>query len=212
MLMLVSDSNDMQNLERFKQTYGLRDCDVILIPYGSRVYQTHSVKSDYDYIAIVLENRRADTGTEYNYDDLNVQVYNRRDFQDQLNQHKIHALEAWFHPDKQLSCDFQFKLRLSLLRDSISGKSSHSFVKAKKKIEVEHDYLIGWKSLFHSLRILNFGIQIASFGDISDFGSTNMYWEEIINEKLTDWSLLHERYKPVYNAFATEFRKLAPKE
>ena len=79
MLRLVSDSNDMQNLERFKQTYGLRDCDVILIPYGSRVYQTHSVKSDYDYIAIVLENRRADTGTEYNYDDLNVQVYNRRD-------------------------------------------------------------------------------------------------------------------------------------
>ena len=203
---------DTSKFEHFRNCYGLREQDVIFVPYGSRVYGTARKNSDEDYIAIVPENRKADTGTEYSHNNIDIHIYNRRDFQDQLNRHKIHALEAWFHPDKQLSCDFQFELRLPLLRHSLGEKASHSFVKAKKKIEVEHDYLIGWKSLFHSLRIFHFGIQIASFGAISDFGSANVYWDEIINEKLTDWSLLHERYKPVYNEFATEFRKLAPKE
>ena len=202
----------MPDLERFKNTYGLRDSDVILIPYGSRVYGTHTAKSDYDYIAVVPENRRADTGTEYNYDDLNIHIYNRRDFQDQLNHHKIHTLEAFFHPDNKLSCDFQFELQLPLLRDSISGKSSHSFVKAKKKIEVERDFYIGWKSLFHSLRILNFGLQIATKGKIFDYGLANAFWTEIIEAKETDWSVLKERYQPIYNGLATEFRKHAPKE
>lgn len=210
-LRLGSDKHDMPDLERFKQTYGLRDCDVMLIPYGSRVYQTHMAQSDYDYIAIVPENRRADTGTEYNYDDLNVHIYNRYDFQEQLNRHKIHAMEAYFHPEFT-DRTFKWKLVLPILRDSISGKSSHSFVKAKKKISVEHDFYIGWKSLFHSLRIVMFGTQIASKGKIFDYSAANKHWAEIIETKEIDWAVLKEKYQPIYNELATEFRKLAPKD
>jgi hypothetical protein len=201
----------MNKFERFRNCYGLREQDVIFVPYGSRVYGTARANSDEDYMAIVPENRKADTGAEYDHNNVNIHIYNRRDFQDQLKRHKIHALEAWYHPERPLEGEFQFRVHHPTLRHSLSQKASHSFVKAKKKIEVEHDYLIGWKSLFHSLRILDFGIQIAREGCIR-FNSANEYWNQIINEKQTDWELLQERYKPVYNAAATEFRKLAPKE
>ena len=201
----------MTDLEYFKATYGLRDCDVLIIPYGSRVYGTHNDNSDYDYMAIVPANRRANTGEEYRKNVTNVHIYNRYDFQQQLEQHKIHALEGYYLPDALIKSQFNFKLDLGKLRHELSAKSSHSFVKSKKKIEVEKDYYIGWKSLFHSLRILNFGIQIATFGKIKDYGAINQYWFDIRDAQQYNWDYFKQKYQPIYNQLATEFRKAAPK-
>lgn len=202
----------MNAIEYFKAAYGLRDQDVILVPYGSRVYGTHSDKSDYDYIAIVPENRRADTGTEYFHDDTNIHIYNRYDFQDQLRRHKIHTLEAYFLPDGLVRSQFEFRLDPVVLRHELSAKASNSFVKAKKKIEKEKDYYIGWKSLFHSLRILNFGAQIATTGKIENYGAMNQIWLDILAAQAYNWVYFKEKYQPEYNRLATEFKKLAPKE
>lgn len=201
----------MNGVDYFKATYGLSDKDTILVPYGSRVYGTHSDKSDYDYMAIVPENRRADTGTEFRHDNVNIHIYNKRDWQQQLDLHKIHTLEGYFHPDGQVKTRFKFKLNLGSLRNELSAKASHSFVKAKKKIEVEKDFFIGWKSLFHSLRILNFGKQIADHGEIRDFGAANQFWFDILNDPHYDWAYFKAKYQPIYNDLATEFRKVAPK-
>lgn len=200
----------MDDIEYFKATYGLRDQDVLLIPYGSRVYGTHKDDSDYDYIAVVPENRRADTGTEFCRNKVNVHIYNRRDFQDQLHRHKIHALEAYFLPDRPCA-GFEFRLDLGTLRSSLSEKASHSFVKAKKKIAVERDFYAGWKSLFHSLRILTFGVQIATAGRIIDYSAANAHWFAIREAQQYNWDYFQGKYQPVYNALATEFRKVAPK-
>lgn len=201
----------MDGLEYFKATYGLRDQDVIFFPYGSRVYGTHSEKSDYDYMAVVPANRRADTGEEFRHGDVNIHIYNRRDWQDQLNRHKIHTLEAYFLPDSACPKEFRLALDLAILRHELSAKSSHSFVKAKKKIEVEKDFYIGWKSLFHSLRILIFGIQIAKQGKIEDYAAANHHWFEILHNPRYEWAYYKEKYQPIYNELATEFRKAAPK-
>ena len=101
---------------------------------------------------------------------------------------------------------------MSELRTTISEKASHSFVKAKKKIDKEHDYYVGWKSLFHSLRILNFGIQVASKGKIYDYSAANPIWFEIRDAQRYTWDYFKDKYQPVYNELATEFKKLAPKE
>lgn len=201
----------MDGLEYFKARYGLRDSDVIFFPYGSRVYGTDSEKSDYDYQAVVPANRRADTGEEFVHGNVNVHIYNRHDWQDQLRRHKIHVLEAYYLPDGICRREFPFTLDLAQLRHSLSEKASHSFVKAKKKIEKEKDFYIGWKSLFHSLRILNFGIQIASKGKIEDYSAANHFWFDILNAGQYDWSYFKEKYQSVYNELATEFRKAAPK-
>lgn len=195
----------------FKATYGLREEDVVLFPYGSRVYGTASEKSDYDYLAVIPENRRADTGTEFRHDEVNIHMFNRRDWQQQLDLHKIHALEAYFLPDGLCRQKFLFQLDLGKLRSELSEKASNSFVKAKKKIEKEKDFYIGWKSLFHSLRILDFGIQIATKGKIENYGSANHLWVQIRDSQQYQWDYFKTTYQPVYNDLASEFRKVAPK-
>lgn len=201
----------MTDIEYFRATYGLRECDVVLIPYGSRVYGTHREDSDYDYIGLVPANRMVDTGTEYRWNTLNVHIYNRYDFQKQLERHKIHTLEAYYLPNSCVPKEFKFELDLPKLRVEVAEKASHSFVKARKKIDKEHDFYVGFKSLFHSLRILNFGIQIASKGKI-DYTAANKYWFEIRDAGEYNWDYYKNKYQPVYNELATEFRKLAPKE
>jgi predicted nucleotidyltransferase len=202
----------MDDFEYFKATYGLRDEDVVFVPYGSRIYGTNRPDSDYDYMAIVPANRRADTGTEYNRGNTNIHIYNRYDFQQQLNLHKVHALEGYFLPDGVLRKMFQFKLQLPQLREAFSEKASNSWVKAKKKIDKEKDFYIGWKSLFHSLRILIFGAQIAKDGQITDYSAANQIWFDVLNAQQYNWDFFKQKYQPEYNRLATEFRKLAPKE
>lgn len=193
----------MIGIDIFKDKYNL--INPLIFSYGSRVYGTQSEKSDWDFIAIASNGN---TGEEYRHDNVNVHIYNTKDWENQLNDHKIHTLEVQFLPDKK---PFSFKLNLQTLRHSLGEKASHSFVKAKKKIEVEKDYYVGWKSLFHSLRILNFGIQIATKGKIVDYGSANHYWFEILNSQMYDWNWFKEKYQPIYNNLSTEFRKVAPK-
>lgn len=179
----------------------------LLIPYGSRVYGTHKEDSDFDYIAIVADNGDIVTGTEYAHDNINIHVYKEQNFKDQLRDHKIHALEAYY-----LQCvAYGHKLDLVKLRHELSEKASNSFVKAKKKIDKEKDFYVGWKSLFHSLRILTFGTRIALENRI-DYSEANHYWFEIRDAQQYNWAYFKEKYQPVYNSLATEFRKLAPKE
>ncbi len=194
----------------FLTTYRLKRQDVLFVPYGSRVYGTASKDSDEDYIVIVPNSHK--TGEEYWKDNVNVHIFNKRDFQEQLNNHKIHALEAYFLPYSGVDKQFSFALDLSKLRSEISAKASNSFVKAKKKLEVEKDYYLGWKSLFHSLRILVFGKQIASEGKFSNYSAANRYWLEIRDAQQYNWQYFKDMYQPVYNNLATEFRKVAPKE
>jgi hypothetical protein len=202
----------MTGLEYFKTQYGLRDQSVLLFPYGSRVYGTASDKSDQDYMAVILDKRNSvQTGEEYRHGDTNIHIYTRNDWQYQLNQHKIHTLEAYYLPDGICRSQFNLKLDIKQLRSALSEKASHSFVKAKKKIEKEKDFYIGWKSLFHSLRILTFGTQIAQMGKIENYGAANHYWFDILNDPHYEWAYYEDKYKPIYNELATGFRKVAPK-
>ena len=199
-------------IEHFKENYNLSDQAVLIFPYGSRVYGTaNEEKSDYDYLAVIFGKSIAKTGEEYKHGNTNVHIFEQRDWQHQLDDHKIHTLEAYFLPDGICRSRFRLKLKTNTLRHTLSEKASHSFVKAKKKIDKEKDFYIGWKSLFHSLRILNFGIQIAVTGSINDYSAANHYWFDLLHNPQYEWYALEEKYKPIYNELATKFRRAAPK-
>lgn len=200
-----------RSISLFENEFNLNGNDYYLIPYGSRVYKTNEELSDYDFIVIIKSDEVIYDDIEKNYDKINIHVYDSRTFQIKLNEHKIFALETYFHTSNDLQHIFNFDLNLELLRKEISSVSSNSFVKAKKKIEVEQDYYIGWKSLFHSLRIIMFGIQIASEGSIYDYSQANNYWLDIIRKKSYEWKPLKSKYQPIKNSLLTEFRKIAPK-
>jgi predicted nucleotidyltransferase len=185
--------------------------DVVAVyPYGSRVYGTARKNSDYDYIVVTKKK----TNEQYSDNLININFYTPDEHQQRLNEHEISALECYFLPDDLIiknTYNFVFKLDLVKLRHALAAKSSNSWVKAKKKLTVEKDYDLdlGRKSLFHSMRIIDYGKQIATFGKIVDYGSCNDLFQEIMN--CYSWTDMFNQYKEKYNLMCSEFRVLAPK-
>lgn len=189
---------------------------IAIYPYGSRVYGTDRPNSDWDYVQVEADA----TNEEMTHGNLNIKKISPAHFQEMLSNHHITALECYFLPEDKVKklpeTSWGFKLDLFKLRSSISEKASHSWVKAKKKLESPYDWAIdererGKKSLFHSFRILNFGIQIARDGKISDYSGANNFYHEIISMDSVYWEDYQTAFKQRHNELSTEFKKLAPK-
>jgi hypothetical protein len=87
----------------------------------------------------------------------------------------------------------------------------NSWVKASKKLTVENELYKAKKSLFHSFRIMMFGIQIAKFGKIVDYKEANGIWDEIKGIEATNWLHYYDKYKKMWNATKSAFKVVAPK-
>jgi len=182
--------------------------------YGSRVYGVANDKSDYDYIIVSdtpvneVEYRFKDgNNIEYNFHVLSVDYFQKRL---DLNEPEIIECLLWSKKQPILETkEFVIKIDFSKYRHSVSHISSNSYVKAKKKIEVEDECYIGQKSLYHSLRIPMYAIQVLKYNDIVDWQCANEYWDDIM--KLSTWEELKAKYKPIHNYIMSEFRKLCPK-
>ena len=201
-----------------------------IIPYGSQVYKNKKTE-DFDFIVIV-DSPFAEK-TIHNRSDIDITMVDQHTFFEQCNLNYVRAIETLFTPDniKNYFCDESFKSEIFLLRKNVinpsymrsqfSQKTSNSYVKAKKKIILndDYDYMVSLKSLWHSIRILDFGKQLLEKGEIN-FHSMNDLYKEIAEdyqnfhyeEKEVMWNKLHEKYKPIFNQKHSEFKKLCPKE
>jgi len=188
---------------------------ITITPYGSKVYGTTTEKSDLDFVVI-----HSGTNDElYTSDLIDVHFISLNTFKELLDKHDIMALEVYYwnkqHVPKSKILDLvEFKLDKVKLRKSISAIVNNSWVKAKKKMTLpEENSYIGLKSLFHSFRILDFGIQLAKSNKIN-FSSKNQFWEELkeLWSATQEWDNFYKQYKQEHNHLMTEFRKVAPKE
>jgi hypothetical protein len=168
--------------------------------FGSYVYN-QSKALDIDVCLI-------DDNLDTSYSQFDTQTIKIDDFKYLLSQCDIKSLECLFSPHTNLPPELIDYVNWDNLRSSISQKASHSFVKAKKKF-IDKEIYIGQKSLFHSLRILMFGIQLSKHHKIVDFSEANIYFDDIMNTD--DWNKLNLKYKPIFNRLNTEFRKVCPK-
>jgi len=190
--------------------------------YGSINYNTQTESSDVDYIIVYdqLIDVSDTLHTKIGNMSLDATLISPEHFKYLLHIHSIDSLECMFIPykhkfEREL---FNIKIDKKTLRRSISSISSNSWVKAKKKL-IQGDNLIGYKSLFHSLRIVDFGIQLAKNGKISSF--TKPYsdilkyntYSDLLNEIKTfkDWESLLKKYIKTYNNLRSEFKIYAPK-
>ena len=194
-------------LKLLKEELGINPSRVFCIyPFGSRCYNTATENSDYDFVIIV--KNCAET-TEYNLGDINIHIETPKYFREKLNWSDPKYIECilW---DEPLLKKINHKLVINepKFRHAISHISSNSWVKAKKKI-YQGDVYIGQKSLFHSLRIPMFAIQIMKNGNIVDWECANHYWEDI--KTIKGWDILKKKYQPIKNEIMTEFRKLCNK-
>jgi hypothetical protein len=178
--------------------------------YGSRVYGTNRNNSDYDYIFVVKQRMNE----QYSDNQINVNFFTLDGHKQRIEDHEISALECVFL-DKMFilkeTIQIPFKLDISKLRHSLSRKSSNSWVKCKKKLTIPEDYDLdlGRKSMFHSFRILNFGIQIATMGRIVKYDDANLIYDNIM--KHYDWNELFDEFKKEYNVWCSNFRSVTHK-
>ena len=182
--------------------------------YGSLLYNNLNEKSDLDYCIVVGEHTISDEYIQIELEDLDFHLMTEKHYKKLLKEHDIMALEMYYQKNPILKFEVDFTLDKVQLRNSISKVVSNSYVKAKKKMELPNeDSYIGLKSLFHSFRILDFGIQIAKNGEISNF-NYELTFENITPEQSANSASLEWKNwkftKPYLNAMKTEFRLLAP--
>lgn len=185
--------------------------------YGSQVYGTATAESDYDLQIILPDNiaKKADWKNKLKQWNLDLHVWSQSDFQQALDDHRVYALECYYTPVQKVlrnNLKLDFKLNKSMLRSSFSQVASNSWVKAKKKLIVEADYNehIAKKSIFHSFRILDFGIQLAKYGCIVKYHSMNDVLAEI-NQLPSDWDMINATFRERHNNLSSQFREVCPK-
>ena len=231
------ESHDSTTLDiNFKN---IKDHIILVVPRGSSVYGTNNSISDKDFIVIVndfcylgnhqmCEYSETIDGIKYDY-----QIIKESRWIEMIHDHDIVAIEVLYLPEhnKSLFKDVikfntyaeivaflkyyrsYFVLDPWTLRKSLSKVSSNSWVKCKKKLTIEKDYnlYIAQKSLFHSLRILMFAIDILTTNSINFHGS-NYILDEIKSIKNPTWEKYNERFHELHNKLQSELRKLAPKK
>ena len=142
--------------------------------YGSRVYGTSTEESDFDYILVLSDDydRTAifdfSEDNQVEYDRTQCTIYTNTEFKDRLSNCDVSALECYFLPDKfreKENIKYNIEINRELVYRNFSQVASNSWVKCKKKLEKEHDYRVGKKSLWHSLRILFFVRQILNWSE-----------------------------------------------
>ena len=179
--------------------------------YGSIVYGTYvEGKSDRDYIVIVPDDYELDID-QIERDNCHYNIFRASAWQEKLNNNEVDAMEVFFMPKRHVVKEtvyFQTKIDPSKIREQFSRTASNSWVKCKKKLVVEESFnpRVGKKSLWHSLRIIEFGTQILLTGKINDYGCMNHLYDAIVNNEHNDWEYYQHYYQPIYNAKKTRFR------
>lgn len=210
----------------------MKDLDKHIIcsfPYGSATYGIKPTEySDVDIVAIVDDS--VDFSAYYNeiYEEktsrdgieIDTQYIKESNFIKMVKNHHIIALESMWLPKEMIYGEYKyaqyFDLDLWKLRQTISSIVSNAWAKCHKKLTVEKDYDFyrGLKSLFHCLRLLDFGIQIATEGKIVNYASANHYWIDLWEKDIVPshkWEDYKAKYQPELNRLKSEFVKLCPK-
>lgn len=198
--------------------------------YGSMIYgSTRGYESDWDLIVVVdrkddvtISSRSSALAREYfklSHTKFDINIYTEEEFLRGLEGMEISFLECVNNVRAHSSTGTLIygklhnmpKIHLPTLRDSISRKASNSWVKAKKKLTLEADYapIIGKKSAWHAIRIIDFGIQLATTGKIHNVTSKTIEFFDMMD--CETWEEIDEKFRPLYNSLSTEFRKVAPK-
>ena len=165
--------------------------------YGSRVYGTNHPGSDYDFrvIACSLDREKELRDSKYN-----IHINTPDKFQDDLYNYRAVNLECIYAPSfavvkEDISYRESFKINPAKLKKAFLSQSHDAWHKGKIKL-LDMDIERGLKSIFHSMRILIFGLQILEHGEIIDFSEANDYWAEIDGCDQFKWNYWKDNFLP----------------
>lgn len=188
--------------------------DVIgMFRYGSQVYGTADENSDHDYI-IVMKGAMLDNGAFRNNaisnEDWSIQgvVYSRGGFLNAINSYEIAALECLSLDDSNIivskwpfkSTNWNTKEMVKAIIRKASDSRHLSNMQSKNG-----DKERAIRSMFHSLRILKFGLQLKEHQKIVNFQECNEMYKEFKNMNPEDFD--SRDYFPQFDKLLIELRK-----
>lgn len=185
--------------------------------FGSHVYGTVNDSSDKDYIVIVKEYT---IGSTYKSDDIDLDIYDEITWNNMLLNNDVRAIETLYVEPiyNNILHNTNIEIIPSKLRKSFSTVYSGAWIKGKKKLIVASDYnkKLAIKSIFHSLRIVDFGLQIIQHNKIYDYSSMNYVLDDLYNlaeqyERVELWDKINSKYLGLFKTKKSVFKKLAPK-
>ena len=164
--------------------------------YGSRIYGTYEEGSDYDVLVVASS---LDRHREIKEDKYNIHIHTPDKFNDDLWKYRMVNMECIYAPSfakLQERMDFsKFTPDKNKLKKYVLTQSHDSWMKGKMKLR-EGDIVRGTKSIFHSLRMLLFGLQILEHGEIIDFSEANYYWQEVSEGDHCEWEYFKDKFLP----------------
>lgn len=183
--------------------------------WGSRVYQTSTKSSDWDYIAVVPDDFPKEPD-QYEFGNRTYNIEHESEWIEKLKRNSVEVLECisltpQFITKKTKSYPFIFNSDGAYA--AISERASTAWVKGKKKLTIEKDFdwRSGKKSIWHSLRLYMFGTQCAQYGSIVDFTEANSYYDDIVitkhgNTGQEEWEYLKESYHDLNNYWHSKMK------
>lgn len=183
--------------------------------WGSRVYQTATEFSDWDYIAIVPDDFPKEPD-QYEFGNHTYNIEHESDWFAKLKRNSVEALECLSLSPKFIvkkTKSYPFTFNPDGAHAAISERASIAWVKGKKKLTIEKDFdwRGGKKSIWHSLRLYMFGTQCAQYGSIVDFTEANSYYNDIVvakhgNTGKEEWEYLKESYHDLNNYWHSKMK------
>ena len=189
------------------------DTDEVLnvFVYGSRVYGTNTLESDWDLL-IIINNDSLFIPDQLLINNQDLTIISLQQIKIDISNNNIQRLELLWAPPPSILInkinllDF-FVLDLNALRISVATVSTKCLAYAKILWLRENDIKKGKKNLFHCIRYVCFGIQIAINGMITNYTEANQYFNQIFEDQSTEWKHYNDIYgkkaKDLYKYFLT---------
>ena len=194
---------------------GYNDTDVLNVYVaGSRLYGNITDVSDHDYVIIVCAYSNNNDNHNIRHNNVDLTVISVEDMNRVLSEHNVQRLINIFTPSEFIlrsEITFTFVLDCGRLRSAVSEISNKCMHHAKRSWH-EGDHYKSKKHLVHSIRYVEFAIQIVQHGTIIDMTVSNPHSTEIMAEDNTlGWKYFHDKYGTIAkNLYKNEFLSILP--
>jgi predicted nucleotidyltransferase len=162
--------------------------------FGSRIYNTNTEKSDWDFFIIVHDDFPTEKNgyIEIEAENIDANVYRISTYFEKLKNNELQALMCQFLPDEKIWMEkkkFSFKILYPRLKIAVLKEASRHLHSLAPRFAKEKNFYQENKMKLQSIRDLLFGIQIVKFGKIVDYTEANQYKEnddmDILYDKLS---------------------------